>query len=168
MLLFQVFKGKNNTFNPILKTVFKKRVLVPSCFPQEIPARLSSIVPSLLYWIARLAYDRKGNYDGKINAHKDLEARYYSIVLVSSVPAPPLIDVSSHCLRYHKPTLSKSKPPGFSQPRLPAPPDPSWGSTSVNGINIYPRSDTSQNTKSSLSLALCPPPKPTTLLPKYL
>lgn len=60
-----------------------------------------------------------------------------------------------------KPTSSKSKCLVFSQSWLPDPPDVSWGSTSMNGINIHPWNDASRKTKSSVSLPFFSPPKPT-------
>lgn len=63
----------------------------------------------------------------------------------SHPPGISLFSFSSNCLRYFKPKLSKSKLTGFfPQPWLPAPPDPSWDSTSVNGINSHFSSDTSK------------------------
>lgn len=67
-------------------------------------------------------------------------------------PGISLFDFSSDCLRCFKPKLSKSKFMVYlSKPWLPAPPDPFWGSTSGNDINIHLWSTTSKKLSHPIS-----------------
>lgn len=96
-----------------------------------MPARLLSIVHSLLYWTVRLASDRiikKRKVWWKNKVHKDLEALDYSICSgLLSVPTPPLTKafpcwtsphIVSNTTNQHCPKVNNLVSP---QPWLPAP-----------------------------------------------